>query len=617
MQSVFIHIGTRKSGTTSLQAALRASQEPLAAAGFALPLIIHDGSDRRLRHLKDIDAEGAREKVDKVLRSRLRGVDADNVLISNEVLAELPQSGVDYFLARVREHLDGARIVVIVTARPWSKVLGSEWQERVKGRAKLTFADNLALIQAGSDPVFESRHDLVGIAERWGSTIPADDVRVIAVPSPSYDGPGVIELYCGIVGLDPSVLVAPSVESNQSLNPAQAELMRRVNIALGDSQLRGKAEYRSAIRHWLLPTGFVEGRGNRIQLAGADADWCASQERRQVDRLLELGCQVVGDRANLTPPPSTEPQADEPTDAEVAATAVQVLAALAASHPKQMRQRSSRASNGRLPANVRSIPMSNAPASDVPPTAAAPGAAGAADAADPGAPDVLDCKIARNQYGAYCIPSASANRPAARAVLRGDVYEPKTIEFIRAHCGDQDVIHAGTYFGDFLPGVSSGLGEGALLWAFEPNSESHRCAEITVLLNQLANVRLHHAGLGATGGKSQVQIANEKGQALGGASRIVDDTAAGTTTEPVSLLAIDDAVPVDRQVGILQLDVEGFEQHALSGAFETIKRCRPVIVLEQGKWNEFLDSAWFADHVLALGYAETERFHLNRVYRPI
>lgn len=240
----------------------------------------------------------------------------------------------------------------------------------------------------------------------------------------------------------------------------------------------------------------------------------------------------------------------------------------------------------------------------------------AADTAARTDADVLDCKIASNRFGSYCVPAGSAGRPAAQAVLRGGVYEPETIDFIRAHCGDHDVVHAGTYFGDFLPALSSGLGEGALVWAFEPNSESHRCAEVTLLLNRIDNVRLRNAGLGAAAGESLVQVANKNGRALGGASRIVDDVEDGVVTEQVAIVAIDDVVPADRTVGILQLDVEGFEQQALSGAFATIDRCRPVLVLEQGRWNDFLDGAWFADNVLARGYAETERFHLNRVYRP-
>ncbi len=47
---------------------------------------------------------------------------------------------------------------------------------------------------------------------------------------------------------------------------------------------------------------------------------------------------------------------------------------------------------------------------------------------------------------------------------------------------------------------------------------------------------------------------------------------------PVALLRIDDLKLED--VDVIQLDIEGGEEHALQGALETIERTRPVITLE-------------------------------------
>lgn len=232
-------------------------------------------------------------------------------------------------------------------------------------------------------------------------------------------------------------------------------------------------------------------------------------------------------------------------------------------------------------------------------------------------PAVLECKIAANRYGSYCVPASSAKRPAAQAVLRGHVYEQDTITFMTAHCGDDDIVHAGTYFGDFLPALSAAIGPEARVWAFEPNSESYRCAEITMLLNGIGNVELRNAGLGESSSTSFLQTTNARGRALGGTSRIVSTVVPGTTGESVDVVAIDDVVPPDRTVGILQLDVEGYERQALTGAFATIRRCRPILVLEQQPSHTFLDDEWFADNVLSMGYELAGTMHLNRVYRPV
>ena len=99
--------------------------------------------------------------------------------------------------------------------------------------------------------------------------------------------------------------------------------------------------------------------------------------------------------------------------------------------------------------------------------------------------NTLGCTISYNQYGGYCIPLSSSHRPAAQKILSNKVYEPKTIEFIRLNCGSDDVIHAGAYFGDFLPAISKGLNNESMLYAFEPNLENYRCALITLTLNNI------------------------------------------------------------------------------------------------------------------------------------
>src|SRR4051812_13219941 len=67
---------------------------------------------------------------------------------------------------------------------------------------------------------------------------------------------------------------------------------------------------------------------------------------------------------------------------------------------------------------------------------------------------VLQCEIAYNMLGGYCMPLSSRRRIAAQEVLRGYVYEAETIDFIVKNVKDGDIIHAGAFFGDFLPALS-------------------------------------------------------------------------------------------------------------------------------------------------------------------
>ncbi len=218
--------------------------------------------------------------------------------------------------------------------------------------------------------------------------------------------------------------------------------------------------------------------------------------------------------------------------------------------------------------------------------------------------------VAYNKYGGYFTPISSQQRPAVQEVLKGSVYEPETIKFMREHCGDGDIIHAGTFFGDFLPGLSTALSPKAKVWAFEPSHENFRCAQITKQINKLQNVELINCGLGEMKSVVSMLVATEDGTNLGGASMIVEEDSKGKLID-IEISRIDDMVPVDRHVSILQLDVEGFEKEALAGGSELIKRCSPILILEDN--NDIIKTEWFEDNILSLGYNVTRTLHENTV----
>lgn len=211
----------------------------------------------------------------------------------------------------------------------------------------------------------------------------------------------------------------------------------------------------------------------------------------------------------------------------------------------------------------------------------------------------LSAVIAYNEHGGYCVPRSSLHRPACRAILRGEVYEPGTLDYMCRHARG-DIVHAGTFFGDFLPALSRAVGEGTI-WAFEPVRESFRCAEITAGLNGLQNVRLANSALGAGEDDLLFATVDATGKPLGGGSHV-----AAEGNERVAQIPLDRVVPADRHIAILQLDVEGYEAEALSGASELLRRNRPLVILET-------PPAGFAD---AFGYELECRLHGNSVFRP-
>lgn len=217
---------------------------------------------------------------------------------------------------------------------------------------------------------------------------------------------------------------------------------------------------------------------------------------------------------------------------------------------------------------------------------------------------------ASNAYGQYCVPVASAHRPVSQCILRGEIHESGTIEYIRENCKDGDVIHAGTYFGDFLPAISSALAPDAKIWAFEPNFENYYCAKTTIRLNNLQNIEIQNMGLGKAEAKAQLQIRSKQYKNLGGGSRINLGKDEELCVE-VRLISIDQAIPSDRKVSIIHLDVEGYEKQALAGALRTIQNNKPQIIMEDN--NDIINTEWFTRNILSLGYTLIGKVHNNHI----
>jgi FkbM family methyltransferase len=218
--------------------------------------------------------------------------------------------------------------------------------------------------------------------------------------------------------------------------------------------------------------------------------------------------------------------------------------------------------------------------------------------------------IAQNKYGRYSVPASSLQTsPPAKHIMEGRVYEPKTIEFIIEHCGMGDIVHAGTYFGDFLPALSSAITPSAKIWAYEPKHEHYVCARETLALNNIDNVLLTHAGLGKEYSLEKLTTIKQDGTVWGGGSRI--EPSSNGQTEDINIVPIDSEVPKSRDISLIHLDVEGFETEALMGAINTIQRCKPILIVET-----IPDNSWMRTHLFNLGYRiDSQKLHRNSVLR--
>jgi hypothetical protein len=146
------------------------------------------------------------------------------------------------------------------------------------------------------------------------------------------------------VHLDPAIFDLNIARSNESLGAAQAEVLRRVNIALGD-RLPMPGPY---------PRFGKELLAQRVLAAQRDATsfglrprlrpWLEERAQETIDRVRAAGFDVIGDLEDLRPGETKQTiLPDEMPDEALTAAAVQALADLLVIHHRAItnaRQRS-------------------------------------------------------------------------------------------------------------------------------------------------------------------------------------------------------------------------------------------------------------------------------------
>jgi FkbM family methyltransferase len=177
----------------------------------------------------------------------------------------------------------------------------------------------------------------------------------------------------------------------------------------------------------------------------------------------------------------------------------------------------------------------------------------------------------------YFLPSYALHRPAIKKMLNGHLYESKTHMLVETLCAKKhgSIIHAGTFFGDMLPNFSKFVN--GSVYAFELVMENFILAKLTVEVNDLSNVILINAALSYSISNLRINTTDKNNLHAGGSSTISEHGKICTSLKIDNLEASD--------IVLIQLDVEGHELIALSGATETIKRCRPVIAIEDNNKN--------------------------------
>ena len=329
---VSVHIGASKTGTSSLQRGLWQSVEQLGSAGIGIPLPGRVPHVRRLlRPLGWVTGSGFvlpldTEKLDGLQR-RLTRTEGARLLISNEDLCEAGPDQIEA-LGGVLQRA-GLEPEVVLTVRNLASVLPSEWQQFLKHRLTTpypTFLEEVRDRRGAAAAHFWSRQDYVAIAERWTRLCGPARFHLVVVPPMAEDPDAVFRFFAEAVGFPQQALRLPRGDVNASLGYVEAEVYRRLNIALGDRLAEFEKEYQPAVRRVLLKGVLARKASGRITLPVEHIDWVREEADRQRKELLAGGYTVHGSLDALVPPAEVAKPLPEVTEQQVADAAVATLA---------------------------------------------------------------------------------------------------------------------------------------------------------------------------------------------------------------------------------------------------------------------------------------------------
>lgn len=323
------HLGTPKSGTTSLQGILARNRAQLRRAGYLYPgenpshfievLGLRDGGFRG--HSYEA-SEGAWERLVTEVRGH-RGP----ALVSHEILGG-SKIGV---IKRAVEAFPGRPLRAVITCRDLGRQLPAAWQEGVKNGDTESYAEFLDTALAdwkgpGAATGFWRGQNLVTIARRWARQLGPENIQLVTVPPPGADPEVLWQRFREAAGLPDIEYDLPTEARNPSLGAVETELLRRIVASLPPDV--PWPVYTRQVKRRLAQRELVQRQaGGPITVPERYRERIAAIAAEMLDAVREAGYPVVGSLDDLTPAYRSDGVSpDEVPDAQLLERALEVMA---------------------------------------------------------------------------------------------------------------------------------------------------------------------------------------------------------------------------------------------------------------------------------------------------
>jgi FkbM family methyltransferase len=164
-------------------------------------------------------------------------------------------------------------------------------------------------------------------------------------------------------------------------------------------------------------------------------------------------------------------------------------------------------------------------------------------------------------------------------------HEPRTMATVRRLVSPGDVvIDVGANAGYYTLVLAQLVGRQGSVIAFEPTEWAFEKLNGNLGLNEFANVRLERVALSDAPAQREVSSTEAAFKASWPLTGIQHER----PTEVVAFVTLDDYVAQAglQSVDFVKVDVDGYELRVIRGATATLRRFRPPMLVEIGKWTQ-------------------------------
>jgi len=171
-------------------------------------------------------------------------------------------------------------------------------------------------------------------------------------------------------------------------------------------------------------------------------------------------------------------------------------------------------------------------------------------------------------------------------LLKGDIGkeyfvgfgELGTLSILDRFLNEGDVfVDVGAYVGFFSLYASYKVGNSGEVISFEPNPESYKVLMENLKINGINNVRAFNFALGSKEYFAELTMPYGKTPSE---STLMDEKGKKFKVRVVRFDDIIDKLGIEK-VSMIKIDVEGWENEVLGGMTETIKRFKPILLVEK------------------------------------